>query len=77
MLGEGVGTLNPSFRYADGSILFEDSRLQGANRITSMEIDPATLLTIGLGFMVQWCRGLGFRGLGVWVLGLRGLGFRV
>ncbi|CAE7632087.1 PRKAR1B, partial [Symbiodinium pilosum] len=26
--------------YADGSILFEDSRLQGANRITSMEIDP-------------------------------------
>lgn len=27
-------------RYADGSILFEDSRLQGANRITSMEIDP-------------------------------------
>ena len=26
--------------YEDGSILFEDSRLQGANRITSMEIDP-------------------------------------
>lgn len=28
-------------RYRDESILFEDSRLQGANRITSMEIDPA------------------------------------
>lgn len=28
-------------RYLDESILFEDSRLQGANRITSMEIDPA------------------------------------
>lgn len=26
--------------FAEGSILFEDSRLQGANRITSMEIDP-------------------------------------
>eukprot|EP00434_Breviolum_minutum_P019054 symbB.v1.2.016798.t1/scaffold1270.1/size227213/10 len=26
--------------YRDESILFEDSRLQGANRITSMEIDP-------------------------------------
>lgn len=26
--------------YADGSILFEDSRLQGANRVTSMEMDP-------------------------------------
>ncbi|CAE7925964.1 SPBC119.03 [Symbiodinium necroappetens] len=30
----------PDIRYADGSILFEGSRLQGANRITSMEIDP-------------------------------------
>jgi len=26
--------------YADGTILFEDSRLQGCNRITTMEIDP-------------------------------------
>lgn len=26
--------------YADGSILFEDSRMQGSNRITTMEIDP-------------------------------------
>merc|ERR1719160_1847461 len=26
--------------YADGSVLFEDSRLQGAPRITTMEIDP-------------------------------------
>jgi len=26
--------------YADGSILFEDSRLQGCNRVTTMEIDP-------------------------------------
>jgi len=26
--------------YEDGSILFEDSRLQGCNRVTSMEIDP-------------------------------------
>lgn len=26
--------------YEDGSILFEDSRLQGSNRITTMEIDP-------------------------------------
>merc|ERR1711920_147798 len=26
--------------YQDGSILFEDSRLQGSNRITTMEIDP-------------------------------------
>lgn len=26
--------------YADGSILFEDSRLQGAPRVTTMEIDP-------------------------------------
>ena len=35
----GIESL-PGIRYADGSILFEDSRLQGANRITSMEIDP-------------------------------------
>eukprot|EP00930_Biecheleria_cincta_P017963 TRINITY_DN14134_c0_g1_i2.p1 TRINITY_DN14134_c0_g1~~TRINITY_DN14134_c0_g1_i2.p1 ORF type:complete len:332 (+),score=50.68 TRINITY_DN14134_c0_g1_i2:36-998(+) len=26
--------------YEDGSILFEDSRLQGCNRVTTMEIDP-------------------------------------
>jgi len=26
--------------YADGSVLFDDSRLQGAPRITTMEIDP-------------------------------------
>jgi len=26
--------------YEDGTILFEDSRLQGSNRITTMEIDP-------------------------------------
>lgn len=26
--------------YADGSVLFEDSRLQGAPRVTTMEIDP-------------------------------------
>lgn len=26
--------------YADGSILFEDSRLQGCNRVTTMELDP-------------------------------------
>lgn len=30
--------------YEDGSILFEDSRLQGANRITSMEIDPVAVV---------------------------------
>eukprot|EP00928_Gymnodinium_smaydae_P066885 TRINITY_DN49847_c0_g1_i1.p1 TRINITY_DN49847_c0_g1~~TRINITY_DN49847_c0_g1_i1.p1 ORF type:complete len:347 (+),score=76.43 TRINITY_DN49847_c0_g1_i1:130-1170(+) len=26
--------------YEDGSILFEDSRLQGSNRVTTMEVDP-------------------------------------
>lgn len=26
--------------YQDGSIVFEDSRLQGSNRITTMEVDP-------------------------------------